>query len=219
MVAGAGATGDQMLVLDTAGVTLGVTLYDQRDSKWEKAGAAALDIPPVRDPRGHLTVAEDAVVAEVAGLTCRGTWRPAVMLECQQGGRFTAGRNTIEEAGWPPHFAHAEIGGDHIIAAADGRTYIYDSTRKQLSVSDLWADFTVVSSTCTSPKIVAADAASNSLAIFELVNHTPVRVSDSMEMPGPVTALWPAGNAALAVVRNKSTNRYEAYSIGVVCGR
>ena len=40
-----------------------------------------------------------------------------------------------------------------------------------------------------------------------------------MEVPGPVTAIWPAGNAALAVVRNKDTNRYEAYSIAVDCGR
>ena len=77
----------------------------------------------------------------------------------------------------------------------------------------------MVSSACTGLKIVANDSASNALAIYELVNHSPVRVSDSIEMPGSVTALWPAGNAALAVVRNKSTNRYEAYSIGVVCGR
>jgi len=34
-----------------------------------------------------------------------------------------------------------------------------------------------------------------------------------------VTAMWPMGNAVLAVVRNKMTNRYEAYIVGVVCGR
>ena len=143
-----------MLVLDTAGVTR----YEWRDSKWQKTDDAVLDIHPVRDPRGRLTTMEDAVVAEVAGLTCKGTWRPSVTMECHQGGRFTAGRNTIEEAGWPPYFAHAEIGSEHVIAAADGRTYIYDASRKQLSVTDLWEDFAVISSSCASPKILASDS-------------------------------------------------------------
>jgi len=207
--------GDQMLVLDTAGVTR----YEQRDSKWQKTEAAALEIPPIRDPRGRLTVAENLVTAEVPGLTCRGTWRPALAIDCQQGGHFTAGRNTIEEADWPPYFSHAEIGGEHVVAAADGRTYVYDASRKQLSVSDALSDLAPVSSTCASAKLVASDSASNSLAIFDLVNHNLVRVSDSTEMSGAVTALWPAGSAALAVVRNKSTDKYEAYSIGVACGR
>ena len=209
------ATGDQMLVLDTTGVTR----YEQRDSKWQKAETAALDIPPVRDPRGRLTVTENSAVAEVPGLMCRGAWRPAIALECQTGGRFTAGRNTIEEAGWAPYFTHDEIGGDHIIAAADGRTYVYDAAQKQLSVSNLWEDFAVVSSTCAGAKIVASDSTLNSLAIFDLVNHNPLRVIDSTEVPGSVTAMWPAGSTALAVVRNKITDRYEAYSIGVACGR
>jgi len=207
--------GDQMLVLDTAGITR----FEQRESKWQKAEAAALDIAPVRDLRGRLTVNENSLIAEAAGLTCRGTWKPAVAIECQPGGRFTAGRNTIEEAGWQPYFTHAEIGGNHIVGASDGRTYVYDAARKQLSVSDLWSDFAVVSSSCANAKIIGAYSATNSLAIFDLANQGPVRVSDSMDLPGPVTAVWPAGNAALAVLRNKDTNRYEAYSIAVDCGR
>ena len=207
--------GDQMLVLDTAGVAR----YEQHDAKWQKAEAVALDIPPVRDPRGRLTANENSVMAEAAGVTCRGTWKPAIAIECQPGGRFTAGRNTIEEAGWQPYFTHAEIGGDHVVTAGDGHTYVYDAARKQMSVSDVWNDFTVVASSCTGTKIIGAYAAANSVAIFDLFNHGPVRVSDSLEMPGPVTALWPAGTAVLAVVRNKDTNRYEAYSIAVDCGR
>jgi len=207
--------GDQMLVLDTTGITR----YEQHDSKWQKADAAALEIPPVRDPRGRLTVNDTSVIAEASGVACKGTWRPAATIECQAGGRFTAGRNTIEEVGWPPYFTHAEIGGDHLVSAADGRTYLYDAGRKQLSVSDAWSDFAAVPSSCANVKIIAAYSASNSLAIFDMVDQSPVRVSDTMEVPGPVTALWPAGNAALAVVRNKDTNRYEAYNLAVDCGR
>jgi hypothetical protein len=207
--------GDQMLVLDTAGVAR----YEQRDSKWQKADAEALDIQPVRDPRGRLTVNEYSLMADAAGVTCRGPWKPAVAIECQPGGRFTTGRNTIEETGWQPYFTHAEIDGDHVVTAGDGHTYVYDAARKQMSVSDVWSDFAVVASSCTGPKIIGAYAAANSVAIFDLVNHGLVRVSDVMEVLGTVTALWPSGSAALAVVRNKDTSRYEAYSIAVDCGR
>ncbi len=207
--------GDQMLVLDAAGVTR----FEQRESKWQKAEAAALDIAPVRDLRGRLTVNENSLLVEAAGQTCRGPWKPAFAIECQPGGRFTAGRNTIEEAGWPPYFTHAEIGGDHVVGAADGHTYVYDATHKQLSVSDAWNDFAVVASSCTNAKMIGAYTANNSLALLDWVNHAPLRVSDAMEVPGPVTAMWPAGNVALAVVRNKDTKRYEAYSLAVDCGR
>jgi hypothetical protein len=163
-------------------------------------------------------VNENSLLAEAAGVACRGTWKPAVTVECQPGGRFTAGRNTIDEPGWQPYFARAEIGGEEVVGAADGRIYVYDGARKQLNVSDVWSDFALVASSCTGAKIIGASA-TGSVAIFDLVNHGPVRVSDSMEVPGPVTAMWPAGNTALAVVRNKDTNRYEAFSITVDCGR
>jgi len=207
--------GDQMLVLDTAGIVR----YEQRDSKWQKAEAVVVDIPPVRDPRGRLTVNENSLTAEAAGVTCRGTWKLSIAIDCQPGGRFTAGRNTIEESGWQPYFTRAEIGGDHVVGASDGRTYVYDAAHKQLSVSDAWSDLAVVPNSCAGPKIIAANSSTNSLAIFDLLNHSPVRVSDSMEVPGPATAIWPTGSAALVVVRNKDTNRYEAYSVAVDCGR
>src|SRR5258708_12105477 len=104
-------------------------------------------------------------MAETPGLTCQGTWKPALALECQPGGRFTAGRNTIEEAGWPAYYTHAEIGGDHLIAAADGRTYVYDAARKQLSVSSPWRDFPVVSTPCSASKTIVSAPPSTSLAI------------------------------------------------------
>jgi len=198
---------------------VGVTRYEQRDSKWAKAESEALDIPAVRDLRGRLTVIENTLTVEFPGFSCRGSWRPVLAVECQTGGPFVAGRNTMQETGWPPYFAHAEIGGDHVILAADGRTYVYDSARKQLASADLGGDFAVTSSACTSAKLLASDAATDSLAIFDLVNHVPVRVSDSTQMSGPITAMWPARNAALAITRNKNTNRYEAYSISVACGR
>jgi hypothetical protein len=152
-------------------------------------------------------------------MTCKGTWKPAVVLECQPGGRFTAGRNTIEEQGWPPYFAHAEIGGDDVIAALDGKTYVYDAAGKPVGGPTSWEDFALIASSCAGAKIVAMESPSQTVALFELVNHNPVRVSDPMEMPGSITAMWTGKTAALTVVHNKNTDRYEAYSIGVDCGR
>ncbi len=213
-IEGIGVNRDRMLVLDTAGVTL----FERRDAKWQKIDAAVVNIPPVRDPRGRLTITENTLLAEVAGLACRGSWSPALTLECQPGGRFTAGRNTMEASGWPAFFAQAEIDGDHIVVAADGRTYLYDASRKQTAAPDAWDDFALLASSCAGPKIVALESEARTVALFELANHIPVRVSESMLMPGDVTAVWPDGNDALVVVRNKN-NGYEAYHVGVDCGR
>ena len=209
------AIGAEMLVLDTSGVTR----YEQQESKWRKAEAAALEIPPVRDPRGRLTVVDNAVTAEFSGVMCRGAWKPALSIECQPGGRFTAERNTMSETGRPDFFNSGDIAGDRIVTESDGRTYIYDEARKTLNAWSSWGDFAVVSTQCGGAKAIASDAATDSLAAFDVVNHNPIRVSDAAEVPGAVTALWPTANAAVAVVRNKSTSRYEAYSIAVDCGR
>ena len=40
---------------------------------------------------------------------------------------------------------------------------------------------------------------------------------DQIELSGQITALWPAGDGALAVVRNPETERYAAYAISVDC--
>jgi hypothetical protein len=215
LAANIGESSDQMLVLDT----VGVNRYERQDAKWQKVDGIALEIPAVRDPRGRLTLMEDTVVAEVPGLTCSGKWMPAVTIECKSGGRFTAGRNTIEETGWPAYFAHAAIAGEDIVVASDGRTYIYDANRTQRNSADLWQDLAVISSTCSGRKILATDLDSHALALFDVVNHSAVRVSDSLQMPGTITATWASGSTGIAVVRNKNTSRYEAYSISVDCGR
>jgi len=226
--------GDTMLVLDDSGITIyslgtgsngGVTdatgnqpREGSADTSWQKLQSIPLAIPPVRDLRGRLMVTADSAVAEVPGLTCRGTWKPASAFECQPGKFFTAGRNTIEEAGWPLFFEHVQIGGDHIVVSADGKTYLYDADRKQIATADPWEDAAAVSTACGGPKIIAQESV-NSLGIFDLVNHRVARAGDSIEMEGPITALWPNGSGAIAVVRNKVANQYEAFSISVACGR
>lgn len=40
---------------------------------------------------------------------------------------------------------------------------------------------------------------------------------DQIELPGQITALWPAGDGALVVIRNVETEQYAAYAISVDC--
>jgi len=200
--------GDQMLVLDPAGVTL----YDHR----MPVAKAPVNITASRDPRGRLEVAGDALTIHLPGSTCRGVANP-LAFTCEPGGEISAGRNTLESSLFPPHFSHARIGDEDLVAEVDGRVHVYDDARKQLGEFEGWgSDFAAV---CDSTRILAAgpgDIESRDfVALYEMNNRTPVRVSVPLELPGPVTALFPG----LAVTRNGSTGWYEAYSLAVDCGR
>jgi hypothetical protein len=205
---------DQLLVLDTDGLTR----FERRDDGWSRVESAAIPVN-VRDPRGRLTLS-DSLVASLPGSTCRGTIKP-LALTCEHGSDFTAARNTIESADWPASFSHSQIGEDHFLAELDGRVHVYDGTHKPIAVFDEWgADFAAIPSGCAANRLLAASPSErDSVALYEMLNHAPARVSDPAEFPGPVTALWPSPMGAMAVARNLSTGRYEAYSLSVDCGR
>jgi len=198
---------DQMLVLDI----YGVTRYERR---------ARMESVPVaksvsRDPRGRIEIAGEALTISVPGAMCHGTWK-AIALTCENGGET---RNTLESGSWASYFSYAQIGTDHLLAQLDGRTHIYDADRKPTGTFDDWgSDFIAA---CAGTRILATGSGDREsrdfVALYDLTNRTPVRVSDPVEFPGPVTALWES--PARAVVRNLSTGRYEAYSLTMDCGR
>jgi hypothetical protein len=197
-----------MLILDTTGVTAYA-----RGSRTE---GLQLPAPLPRDARGRLQFVNESLTMEVAGSICRGTWNPLV-LSCEPGGEITAARNTLEANAWPPFFDRVHIGEMDVIAEADGRTRIYDSAHKPLNAVDDWGSD--LASACNATRVLATGArdrdAPDSLALYDIVNRTPARVSDPIEFSGPVTAL----SSNLAVARNLSTGRYEAFSLTVDCGR
>lgn len=193
---------DQMLILDVNGVT-----RYERGSRVE-----GLQMPSTlpRDARGRLVVEGDSLVMEVPGFICRGTWKP-LALSCEAGGEFTPARNTLEDA-----YSHVKIGDTDVVAEIDGRAHLYDAAHKPIALIDDWgSDLAAV---CNSTRILATgpgDRESHDfVALYEIVNRSATRVSDPVEFPGPVTAL----SSNLAVVRNLSTGRYEAYSLTVDCG-
>ena len=210
-------SGDQLLVLDTAGLTL----YSQNSGKWERAAQAPI-ATSVRDPRGRLEVAGDTVTIDLPGVTCSGSAKLAAPVHCEEGGRFTAGRNTLSRDG-QDFFASVDIGGDTLVAEMDGRTRVYDAARKPQSVFDGWGSDFVAIQACGARRVLATAGgdprSTDSVTLYGLVNRTPARASDSLEFAGPVTALWPAGDGALAVVRNIKSGKYAAYNVALDCGR
>ena len=209
---------DAMLVLDTAGLVR----YERREGKWERA--AALELPViVRDPRGHLETSADSITIQEPGVTCTLPIKMTASAQCQDGGPFKAARNTQDLHDWRGEFySSVELGGDSIVAEVDGRVHIYDGAHAPQAVFDGWgSDFAMIAA-CGGRHIAAAagDAASSdSIALFELAGRTPVRVSEAIEFPGRVTAVWPAGEGAVAVTRNLFTGKYAAYSLTLDCSR
>jgi hypothetical protein len=209
---------DFMFVLDTSGVSR----YERREGTWDRVGV--LPAPStVRDPRGRLGLEGDSLTIQLPGTTCRGTWNPSVSLHCDEGSLLTPARNTLESEAMPPNFSNARTKDVLLLAEMDGRTHVYDSSGKPAAVFEGWgSDFVAIQSGCAANRIAATSANpsdADSIALYDVVNNAPVRLSDPAEFPGPVTALWPAKDGALAVAQNISTGRYEAYSIAVDCGR
>ena len=60
---------------------------------------------------------------------------------------------------------------------------------------------------------------SDSIQAAEAEGSAIAPVGAPVDFPGPVTALWPAsdGNSAIAVAKNLSTGRYEAFSLSITC--
>lgn len=193
-----GFLNDQMLVLDVKALST----YRRQDGQWQSVETHPIASVPLRDPRGRIDITKNPPVIQLPG----------------QGELFTPGRNTLAEEGWPPHYTHVEIAGEHLFAEVDGRTHVYDAGRAPLGSFDTWSsDFAVISSNCGGQKILASQASTDEVALYGIGNHKPIQVSDAVPLPGPVTAIWPQGSGAVVIAKNSKTGRYEAYSASLDC--
>jgi hypothetical protein len=226
--------GDRMIVLDTSGVTL----YAQQESTWRREASQSIGQPAVRDPRGRIVVQDKRFVAYLPELTCRGSWTPPLELTCTPGSetfplqdtdvRFTPARNTLEAEGWLAFYAVAQVEEQarplHLFADADGRAHLYDADRKPAAILDgLGSDFLGMPSTCggghwilsTGP---ADQESTDTVAVWEIANRKAQELGGRVELPGPVSALWPAPQGAFVIVCNQNSGRYAAYLLTVDCG-
>jgi hypothetical protein len=210
---------DSMLVLDTAGLIR----YERREGKWERAAAVELSVL-VRDPRGSLEPIGDSITIHEPGTTCTVPTKMTAPAQCEDGGRFKTSRNTQDPHDWRGEFfASAELGGDTLVAEVDGRIHIYDAAHAPQAAFDSWgSDFALITA-CGGRHVAAAaagdTASSDSIALYDVANRAPVRISEPIGLSGPVTALWPAGDGAMVVARNLSTGKYAAYSLTLDCSR
>jgi hypothetical protein len=134
--------------------------------------------------------------------------------------RFTAGRNTIEAAGFPPSFSLARtMDGLFVAAEPDGRARLYDGSKRLGRAVDGWgSDLVSPESGCVVLVTSATDADSaDSITPMKLVDGRPSQAGAPAEFEGSISAFWTEGEGAVAVVHNPKTGTYAAYFITVDC--
>ena len=216
--------GERMLLLDTSKLTV----LERREGRWAPVDRAPLNTPPVRDPRGKLQVKDGNVDVFVPGTTCRSSMGPPIQLKCEAasafelGGeqvRFTPGRNTLEWNGRPGSYSLAQTASQGkpmaLVAETDGRTHLYDAERRRVAVIEEWGS--ELAAVCGG-RVLATLRGSDQVRAYALVEQKMAEATEPLDLPGPVTAMWPMGGGAMAVVWNPVSGRYAAYSLSVDCG-
>ena len=199
--------------------------YRRTNTKeWTASHAVVLNLtrPMPRDPRGRLEGQPDDFRVSVPGSLCTGGVLPTARAgDCKAGGTWVAGRNHFESPRGP-YFTSAPAGTKTLLAHLDRRTRLWGQAAQPLSVVEGWGSGIAPIRGCSvNPTVVATTAGNNedALEAFEIVEDEEISVSDSVRLPGPVTALWPSETAGevSVVVRNRKTGVYEASRVAMAC--
>jgi hypothetical protein len=113
-----------------------------------------------------------------------------------------------------------------LLAAADGKTQIFDAALDPAGTSTAqWgSDIAGTDAHCgTGSQVLATRPADrgqpDAIQAFTLVDRTPEPLTEAVDFPGPVLALWTSGGSSVTVVvRGLRTGKYQAYGVTVVCG-
>jgi hypothetical protein len=231
--------GDEMLVLDQKRLAL----FRRQNDQWALESSATVKCPHSfpRDVRGRLSELGDAIQVHLPGLSCSATIKPALDLNCSQDetpwplglGSVTPAfsKNYFTQENLPAFFSAASVEDDGaellVLAAIDGRTYLFDRTADQAGVIDGWgSDMAAVEAGCGARRQIFATLLTDPLErgaiqAFEIAHRKAVATSSTVEFPGPITALWPVSNrsATIAVSRNIKTGLYAAFHLSIACNR
>ena len=223
----AATVGDTLLLLTPHAVT--------RSGGEDSAPVTTDNILP-RDVRGRLVIENDALRVWLPGVFCDGQWRPQLELSCRDQSvpwplapgpwplgledvRLAPGRNYFTHPELERFFQIADIGEFRIATHPDGSARLYDRQLQPVRALTGWdSEIAGVADPCGDGQLVLASAA-DSVRAFALRNTRPVPVSQPLEFPGAVTALWPADShhAATAVIHNLETDRYAAFHLDLRC--
>ena len=231
-----------LLVLDAASVSL----YRNRGSHWELEQSAPVprSQPWPRDLRGRLAVDRDhKFEGFLPGKKCLGAADPGVSMNCadsddpwpldgegQNVRGFFGARNfftgalagTVKENNVAPFFS-AAVGQDSSIWFAQTSGGLGTGAGKTASMTS-GSDIASVHSECGSGSQLLVSGAGDftekdTLRAVEVQNGVLVTAGSPLEFNGPITALWTAreGNAAVAVSKNLTTGKYEAFTVSITC--
>jgi hypothetical protein len=129
----------------------------------------------------------------------------------------------------PPFYSAASVEEQGrtlwLVAMVDGRTQIFDAALDPVAtLSAAWgSDIAGSDERCGASVPVLATrpgdaSAGDAVQAFSVADRAAAPLTAAVEFSGPVVALWSStGSAAVAIVRNPVTGRYEAYSITISC--
>ncbi len=209
-----------LLVLEPARVAV----YARRNGGWEPLHSLAVAAPGPwpRDLRGRLVAQPGTFQAYLPGVTCRGVLDPAPSIACAAGetlwplytgatlaarAAFRPGRNFFDGPVTTVSGARVNLQPFYSAAQVNG-AWVTDARGP-------WGDVAGVEAPCG--QVLAENG--DSVQAYDMTAGEPAAAGAPAEFPGTVTALWPAGAAAVSVVaRDSRTGRYAAYTLAVACG-
>lgn len=225
-------SGSQLLILTASKVSINRLAED----RWIPSSQAALALakPLVRDPRGRIQNTADTFRIYVPGTTCFGVLQPAIKLTCsatnetwlasprdsQVAVRWVTDRNFLESDGFRDKFFTS---GEGLFTGTDGRNR--DRAGEVVAGAGAWgSDVAGIESLCGSSALLVAtksgdDLDRDQIQVYEIGRGHVTPASEPMDLPGPVTALWPSETReqATLVIRNSKTGNYEASLLGIAC--
>jgi len=182
---------------------------------WTASASASLVLPrPIpRDPRGRIESVSGGFRAYLPGATCTGAFQPDLKVTCAPGNepwpdaplRWVSDRNLLESDAVKGPFYSAANG---VFVMAEGR-----------SAPETWgSDIAPIQNACGAA-VIATSTATDRDSVQAYQGAAPV--SDSLPLPGPVTALWPSETPGelTVVVHNLQTGNYEASRLGLACSQ
>jgi hypothetical protein len=126
---------------------------------------------------------------------------------------------------FPPFYSAAALPRQQyvlwVLAAVDGSVHLVDGVNDLTPRLPWGSDIATVKSACASGWQIVATSRSgsgDSLRAYQILDREPAPLGAPTQFNGPLTALWSKDDgSAVAVEHNPDTDRYEAYSLDVVC--
>ncbi len=210
------AVADSGLLILQPGRIARFTMESGHWMQQESAAFGSLALP--RDARGRLVQQGGAYLAYLPGVICSGAITP-LEARCREAeeawplyrepalrANFARERNyfggRVSGAKSVPPFYSVAAAGDAatrlwIFTRLDGRAYLHDAALDPIASLGAWgSDIAALPAKCGSGGIVLAarsgdGSEKDAVRVYQIVERQAVEIAPAVDVPGPVTALWP----------------------------